>query len=60
MGEIARAENLGNIVDTNDPAALFSVFTAFKQDPPKVRLQRDWSGEADRLIAAYERFGNVS
>ena len=60
MGDIARAENLGDVVDANDPAALHSVLSTFKQDLPIVRLQRDWSGEADRLIAAYKRFGNVS
>ena len=60
MGDIARAENLGNVVDANDPVALHSVLSTFKQDSPIVRLHRDWSGEADRLIAAYKRFGNVS
>ena len=60
MGDIARAENLGNVVDANDPIALHSVLSTFKQDSPIVRLDRDWSGEADRLIAAYKRFGNVS
>ena len=60
MGDIARAEKLGETVPVGDPQALKNTLNKIKENSTSVILDRDWSGEAERLIAAYERFGNGS
>ena len=60
MGDIARAEELGETVPVGDPQALKNTLNKIKENSTSVILDRDWSGEAERLIAAYERFGNGS
>ena len=60
MGDIARAEELGETVPVGDPQALKNTLDKIKENSTSVILNRDWSGEAERLIAAYERFGNGS
>ncbi len=60
MGDIARAEELGSTVPVGDPLALRNALDKLRQNSTTVTLDRDWSGEAQRLISAYERFGNGS
>ena len=61
MGDVVKAEKLGGVVETGNPAALKKVIETFMHDKiAKIKLDRTWSGEAQRLIAAYDKFGNGS
>ena len=60
MGDIAQAEELGHTVRVGEPLALKNALDDIRKNSTTVILNRDWSGEAERLISAYERFGNGS
>ena len=58
MGDIARAEKLGDTVSAGDPLPLKNALEKIRQNATTVTLDRDWNIEAERLISAYEKFGN--
>ena len=60
MHDIATAENLGISVDPSDVESLLSALLQIYEQHCLIKLQRDWTGETNRLIQAYSELGNGS
>ncbi len=60
MGDIATAEKIGVTVDSSDVESLLSALLKISKQHSEIKLERDWTGEAKRLVLAYAELGNGS
>ena len=60
MGDIAKSEKIGITVDSGDISELTSALIEIERKHKIIKLDRDWTGEAKRLVSAYENIGNGS
>ena len=60
MGDIAKSEKIGITVDSGDISELTSALIEIERRNKIIKLERDWSGEARRLVSAYSSIGNGS
>jgi len=60
MGDIVKAEKIGVSVDSGNVDELVNALLEIERSKYTIKLDRDWSGEARRLVSAYENIGNGS
>ena len=60
MGDIAMAEKIGITVNSGDVDELTAALLQIEKKNNIIKLERDWSTEAKRLVSAYGNIWNVS
>ena len=60
MGDIAIAEKIGITVNSGDVNELTAALLQIERKNNIIKLERDWSTEAKRLVSAYDYIRNVS
>ena len=60
MGDIAKSEKIGITVDSGHISELTSALIEIERKNKIIKLDRDWTGEAKRLVSAYSSIGNGS
>ena len=60
MGDIAESEQIGMAIDPTNQEELISKLLVINEKCPSPKLERVWSGESKRLVAAYNSLGNLS
>ena len=60
MGDIAESEQIGIAIDPMNQNELISKLLVINEKCPSPKLERVWSGESKRLVAAYNSLGNLS